>query len=140
MHAEITMVTTHRFQIDLTRSELDSIERLAQLAGFRTKKELITNAVTLFRWATKETLYGRSICSRNEATGEIRQLEMPALTAIAESVPPEVPREELLKRAGQGTGRPLSEIMADLLRGVAENESVDGNLEQARRRTARGPV
>ena len=78
------MATLSRFQLDLSSDELSSIDRWSSLAGFRTKKEFLINAFTLFKWAAQQVLLGRTICAVNEATGEIRHLEMPALAAIAE--------------------------------------------------------
>jgi hypothetical protein len=81
-----------RFQLNLTTEELDAIERWSSMAGFRTKKEFLLNAFTMFTWAAQQVLLGRTICALNEATGEIRHLEMPALAAIG----------------GWGTAPPLS--------------------------------
>lgn len=78
-------MTVHRFQMDMTREELESVERLGQLASLRTKKEVIGNALTLLKWAAKEILYGRTICSIDEATGKTKQFDLPALANIAEA-------------------------------------------------------
>ena len=78
------MSTLRRFQVDLSEDELNSIERLGSLAGLRTKKDVILNAITLFRWAAKEIMYGRTICSIDEKTQVVKQLELPALTAIVD--------------------------------------------------------
>lgn len=104
-----------RFQLDLTPDELDSIGRWSGVAGFRTKKEFLLNAFTLFRWAAKQVMLGRTICAVNEATGEIRHLEMPALSAIADSYPPPalLSPEEVKRRAAL-PGRPLKEVLADI--------------------------
>jgi len=84
-----------RFQLDLSTDELDSIDRWSSMAGFRTKKEFLLNAFTMFKWAAQQVLLGRTICAVNEATGEIRHLEMPALAAIAEyGAPPSLTIEE----------------------------------------------
>jgi hypothetical protein len=84
-----------RFQLDMSSDELDSIERWSSMAGIRTKKEFLLNAITLFKWAAQQILLGRTICAVNESTGEIRHLEMPALTAIAEyGAPPVVTPQE----------------------------------------------
>ena len=78
------MSLQRRFQVDLSEEELTSIERLGSLAGLRTKKEVILNAITLFRWAAKEIMYGRTICSIDEKTQVVKQLELPALSAIVD--------------------------------------------------------
>lgn len=79
------MASTHRFQIDFTKDELESLDRLGKLAALRTKREVVTNALTLFKWAAKEVLLGRIICSLDETTQTVKQLELPALTAIYEA-------------------------------------------------------
>lgn len=99
------------------------------------KKELITNAVTLFRWATKESLSGRTICSRDEMTGEIKQLEMPALTAISDSVPPELSPAERKRRLTE-PARPLSEVLSELKEGEPHAAQVDRHLDKKRRARA----
>jgi hypothetical protein len=103
-----------RFQMDLSDSELDSIERWSEFAGFGTKREFFLNAVTLFQWAAKQVTLGRTICAVNEATGELRHLEMPALAKIAEHAPPAfLTPEEVRQRAAQ-PGRPLEEVLSRL--------------------------
>jgi hypothetical protein len=87
--------TQKRFQIDLTEEELKSIDRLGALAGLRTKKDVVLNALTLFKWAARETMAGRTVCSIRESSNMIRQLELPALSAIAEASPKEMTTEEL---------------------------------------------
>ena len=84
------MAALSRFQMDLTPEELDSIERWSAFAGFRTKRDFFLNAFTLFQWAAKQILLGRSICAINEATGEVRHLEMPGLAVIAAKTRPTV--------------------------------------------------
>lgn len=79
------MATVHRFQLDMTKQELESVERLGQLAGLRTKREVMASALALFKWAAKEILYGQTVCSIDEATGKVKQYDNPALSAIAEA-------------------------------------------------------
>ena len=109
------MTTESRFPLDLTAAELDSIERWSGFAGFRTKKEFLLNAFTLFQWAAKQVMLGRTISAMNESTGEIRHLEMPALAAIAENYPPPtfLTPEEVRRRAAL-PGRPLKEFLDTL--------------------------
>jgi len=76
--------TLRRFQLDLTEDELRSIEHLGAIASIRTKKDVVLNAITLLRWATREVMYGRSICSIDERTGATKQVELPALFAVAD--------------------------------------------------------
>ncbi|MDR3636733.1 MAG: hypothetical protein P4L84_23215 [Isosphaeraceae bacterium] len=138
------MSSLARFPLDLTTDELDSMERWSAMAGFRTKTEFVLNAFTMFRWAAQQVLLGRTICAVNEATGEIRHLEMPALAAIASwGTPPPLSAEERYLRIAE-PGRPLPEhffqsggehdvAAARSLdpRGVERPESNLGNAPQA---------
>jgi hypothetical protein len=108
------MATLTRFQMDLSESELDSIGRLSEFAGFRTKREFFLNAITLFRWAAKQVMLGRTICAVNEATGDLRHLEMPALTKIAEHGPPSFLSPEEVRQRLAGPTRPAGELLGRL--------------------------
>jgi len=103
-----------RFQLDMTPEELSAVERWSSLAGFRTKKELLLNAFTLFKWAAQQVMLGRTICAINEATGEVRHLEMPALAAIADCAGPSPLTPEEIRRRLAQPSRPLSEVLAAL--------------------------
>ncbi len=131
------MSNLSRFQLDLTASELDSIERWSSLAGFRTKKEFLLNAFTLFQWAAKQVMLGRTICAINESTGEIRHMEMPALAAIAENYPPPtfLTPEEVRRRAAQ-PGRPFSEFLATLKEPAGGRDLERGDEQRADRAAA----
>jgi len=121
------MATLTRFQMDLSDSELDSIERWSGFAGFRTKREFFLNALTLFQWAAKQVMLGRTICAVNEATGELRHLEMPALAKIAEHGPPTfLSAEEVRQRLSEPT-RPAAELLGNL------KETVDATTRGALR-------
>lgn len=77
------MTETKRFQLDLTATEHAEMERLMGQAGLRTKREFVSNALTLFRWAANELLYGRSIAAVDVTGQVVKQLEMPALSTFA---------------------------------------------------------
>jgi len=113
------MSTLRRFQVDLSEDELTSIERLGSLAGLRTKKDVILNAITLFRWAAKEIMYGRTICSIDEKTQVVKQLELPALSAIVEKRVAPMTEDEIRERMASGS-RPFS--------GFNATESGDSNV------------
>ena len=110
------MAALSRFQMDLTPEELDSIERWSAFAGFRTKRDFFLNAFTLFQWAAKQILLGRSICAINEATGEVRHLEMPGLAAIAAKTRPTVLSMEEFDRRSAEPGKPFAEFLPTLKR------------------------
>jgi len=93
---------------------LDSIDRWSTFAGFRTKKEFLINAFTLFQWAAKQVMLGRTIWAVNEATGDLRHLEMPALAKIAEHGTPAFLSPEEVRQRLAGPTRPAAELLGRL--------------------------
>lgn len=91
-----------RFQIDLTEDELRSIDRLGALAGLRTKKEVVLNAITLLRWAAREIMYGRMVGSINRETGAVKEVELPALSIISEKAIENLSDTEIRNRIAEG--------------------------------------
>lgn len=89
---------TKRFQLDLTEAEHAEMTRLMGQAGIKTKREFVSAALTLFRWAANELLYGRVVAAV-APDGGIRQLEMPALATFA--------------AAGQRVQRAMPGVIAD---------------------------
>jgi hypothetical protein len=64
------------------REELKEMERLCDLGGLSSKKELLNNALTLLKWAVRQKQQGYSIASV-DADGNIRrELEMPYLESV----------------------------------------------------------
>jgi hypothetical protein len=122
------MAALSRFQMDLTPEELDSIEHWSAFAGFRTKRDFFLNAFTLFQWAAKQILLGRSICAINEATGEVRHLEMPGLAVIAAKTRPTVLSPEEFDRRTAGPGQPFADVIATLkLKETSGGEGMGGD-------------
>lgn len=72
-----------RIQIEIDEDQMNELERLRELGGLRTKKELLNNAFTLLKWAAKERAQGASVVSVNEKEGTYKELEMPFLENIA---------------------------------------------------------
>lgn len=71
-----------RFQVEIMREELEEMERLRELGGLSSKKELLNNALTLLKWAVRQKEQGFSIASVYE-NGEVRrELEMPYLESV----------------------------------------------------------
>ena len=110
---------TKRYQVDLTVSELSEMERLATFAGMKTKRELITNALTLYRWAANELLFGRMIGSMDRAGGHLKQFDMPSLAAFSqagEDFARQRPSEAELDERAKKPGRSLREVLQELER------------------------
>ncbi len=124
------MAALSRFQMDLSPEELDSIERWSAFAGFRTKRDFFLNAFTLFRWAAKQILLGRSICAINEATGEVRHLEMPGLAVIASKTRPSILSDEEVRQRTDGPGKPFAEVIATLKETYRGNGEMGGDVER----------
>lgn len=70
--------------IDLATEDLDTIERLGNLAGLKTPAEVVRSAVSLLKWSATEALYGRTICSIDEESSVVKRSELPALAAFYE--------------------------------------------------------
>ena len=121
---------TKRFQLDLTEKEHAEMERLMAFAGIKTKREFISNAVTMFRWAAMELLQGRKIGSIDD-NGGMKQLEMPALQSFSELGldSPLLTIEELHERSRQPT-RKLKDFLAESTdKGATHDELTGTRLE-----------
>jgi hypothetical protein len=70
-----------RIQFELPKNKADELDRLMKETGVQTKKELFNNALTLLKWAVRETGHGNSIASIDEAHGKYRELQMPILSS-----------------------------------------------------------
>ncbi len=110
---------TKRVQLDLSESEHAEMERLMAQSGLKTKREFVSNALTLFRWAAREVAGGSVIAAIPRNGNPMKQLEMPCLSAftpLAEFFPSAPPdRDEVLARAGRA-GRTAAEVLTDLTR------------------------
>jgi hypothetical protein len=73
-----------RLQIDVTEDQERHIQRLMEETGLSTKKDLFNNALTLLSWAVEEVGSGNTVASVNEEQQRYRELQMPALTNVAQ--------------------------------------------------------
>jgi hypothetical protein len=106
---------TKRFQLDLSEPEHTEMERLMAKAGIKTKREFITQALTIFKWAANELANGRIVASMGSQGDSVRQLETPALQPFAQ-LGPEIeqnfpPMEEIQRKSKQPGIQP-NEILA----------------------------
>lgn len=73
-----------RLQIDLSPSELERMNVIMRMAGFKTRKELFNNALSLFEWAAYQVANGQAICSATPPDfKDLTRLAMPAFDNIA---------------------------------------------------------
>jgi hypothetical protein len=68
-----------RIQFEMPKDKADELEMLMKETGVHSKKDLFNNALTLLKWAIRETKRGNSIASIDEANGKYRELQMPIL-------------------------------------------------------------
>jgi hypothetical protein len=71
-----------RIQFEMPEDKAKELDALMNEIGVQTKKDLFNNALTLLKWAIKETKRRRSIASVDEKNGKYRELQMPALSNV----------------------------------------------------------
>lgn len=69
----------------MDKEKLQELESLMQECGIRTKKDLINNALTLFKWAVNKRKSGHEIVAVNPKSKRYVELDMPALSAVSKS-------------------------------------------------------
>lgn len=71
-----------RLQVDILKRQLEELERLQELGGLRSKRELWDTAFTLLKWAARKKAQGFAVGSLT-ADGVFTELEMPFLEHYA---------------------------------------------------------
>lgn len=71
-----------RFQVEIPQEMLEEMEDLQQLCGMTSKKELLNNALEMFKWGVEQRQQGYVIKSV-DASGDSTQLQMPSLEHAA---------------------------------------------------------
>ena len=71
-----------RIQFELPDHKAKHLEQLAEEAGV-TKKEFLSNALTLIAWAIRETKSGRVIASVDERNMKYKEVLLPVLENVA---------------------------------------------------------
>jgi metal-responsive CopG/Arc/MetJ family transcriptional regulator len=71
-----------RIQLDLPEDQVAQLDELMKETNIVTRKELFNNALTLFQWAVKAKRAGRMVVSVDEASGNAKELLMPALENV----------------------------------------------------------
>lgn len=72
-----------RIQIELPDEKVKELESLMKDAGLKTKKDFISNALTLLVWAIRERQAGRIIASVDENEKKYKEILLPALENMA---------------------------------------------------------
>lgn len=73
-----------RVQLDLSPQMMARLNRLMEVCGIETRKDLFNNALALLEWAVSEVEKGNSIASINKESKHFTELKMPALSDAAE--------------------------------------------------------
>ena len=71
-----------QIQIEMNEDKLRELESLMQECGIRTKKDLMNDALTLFKWAVNKRKSGHEIVAVNSEKGRYTELHMLALSAV----------------------------------------------------------
>lgn len=71
-----------RFQFEIAPDLWNGMQKIQELGSIPTKRELLNNALTLFRWAALQVLRGNTIAAV-KPDGNIIELQMPSLENIA---------------------------------------------------------
>jgi hypothetical protein len=72
-----------RVQLDLSPAQMERLNWLMEACSFKTRKDLVNNALSLFEWAVTETREGRSVASIDKTAKKVVELTMPALADAA---------------------------------------------------------
>lgn len=72
-----------RVQFDLPEERLAELQKLMDLCGLTSRKDLFNNALTLMEWAVQERAQGRRIASVSTDEKSYRELQMPSLMHAA---------------------------------------------------------
>jgi hypothetical protein len=82
----MTEGTTMRVQMEISSDKQEEIERLMARCEIATKKELINNALTLFKWAVDKIGEGKVVAAIIEGEEIYQELQMPPLSRVREKI------------------------------------------------------
>jgi hypothetical protein len=71
-----------RIQFELSQEGAKELDDLLRITGVRTKKDLVNNALTLLKWAVKETRNGNMIAAVDDKKQTYKELAMPVLQGL----------------------------------------------------------
>jgi len=72
-----------RIQIELDEQGVAIVNKVRNMTGISTYKDLFNNAITLLDWAARQSYKGLAIAAADEEKQQYRELEMPALQYAA---------------------------------------------------------
>lgn len=72
-----------RIQIELDEQGVAIVNKVRNMTGISTYKELFNNAITLLDWAARQSYKGLAIAAADEEKQQYRELEMPTLQYAA---------------------------------------------------------
>jgi len=72
-----------RVQLDLAPSQMERLNWLMEVCEIETRKELMNTALSIFEWAVKEVMDGKTIASVDKQAKHFTDLVMPALADAA---------------------------------------------------------
>lgn len=76
-----------RIQLSFKENKMNEVRTMMGLAEFRSYQDLFSNALSLTKWAIRETAEGRAVGSICNSTGRVKELVMPFLTTVADKAP-----------------------------------------------------
>ena len=66
----------------MSKKRLDDIDALKKIAGLGSRKEVLDNALSMFKWAIDQTEKGRAIVSLADDEKSYRELAMPCFDNV----------------------------------------------------------
>lgn len=75
-------MATRQLRVEIDEEKLVEMEFLMHECEIRTKKDLINNALTLFKWAVGQRKRGQEIAAVDPKDKSFVEFDMPALSAI----------------------------------------------------------
>jgi hypothetical protein len=129
-------MSSKRLPLDLSEREHTDIESLMVHAGVRTKREMVLNALALYRWAAEQVINGRSVASVSDTDGSICRFEMPGLqgfTQLKDRLDAEILSPESLIQASQDPTILATDVITEMRRLLGQLEANDAGERVARR-------
>lgn len=116
-----------RLQILMSTERLQELDELVRQSGLKTRTDLVNSALTLFEWAFRERLAGRSIGSLDEEKDRFKEIDLPGL-------PNQATRQALLQAGKERGLGPVHVFVPGLQTKTADStDAVQAHPSRARR-------